>query len=88
MTVTKNLKSLRAQINFNQQDMANYLGIGITTYHNKETGKNQFTLKEAKQIAQLFNLTIDDIFFTNLVNFKNTKVNSNILCAFQEVENN
>lgn len=83
MTLKNKLKSLRAERDFNQQDVADYLNISRTAYHNKETGKNDFTITEAKQLAQLFNSSIDNIFFTSQVNFKNT----NIVYAVQKVEN-
>ena len=87
MTLKNKLKSLRAEHDFNQQDIADYLGIKRTTYHNKETGKNDFTVSEAKQLAQLFNLSIDDIFFTDRVNFKNTNIDTSIVYAVPKVEN-
>lgn len=83
MTLKNKLKALRAVNGLDQQYMANYLNVGRTTYHNKETGKNDFTITEAKQIAELFNLSIDDIFFTERVNLKNT----NIVCPIQMVKN-
>lgn len=83
MTLRNKLKSLRAEHDFNQQDLADYLGIQKTTYHNKETGKNDFTVTEAKQLAELFNSSIDDIFFADKVNLKNTY----IVCPVREVEN-
>ena len=60
--IKNKLKSLRAEYDLNQDDMAEFLGIRRTTYHNKETGKNQFTVKEAIEIAKFFNTTMDDIF--------------------------
>lgn len=74
MTLRNKLKSLRAEYDFNQQYMADYLGIERTTYHYKETGKNDFTISEAKQLAKLFNTSLDDIFFTDRVNFMNTNI--------------
>ena len=83
MTLRNKLKSLRAEHDFNQQDIADYLGIQKTTYNNKENGKNDFTVTEAKQLAELFNSSIDDIFFADRVNLKNTC----IVCPVREVEN-
>lgn len=60
--IKNKLKSLRAEYDLNQDDMAEFLGIRRTTYHNKETGKSQFTVKEAVEIAKFFNATMDDIF--------------------------
>lgn len=62
--MTKNsLKSFRVKFGFTQKDIADKLGISTTSYSFKETGKNQFTLKEAKEIANLFNTTIDNVFY-------------------------
>lgn len=83
MTLKNKLKSLRAEHGFNQQDMADILNISRTSYCNKEIGKNKFNIYEAKQIAELFNSSIDDIFFTDEVNFKNT----DIVCPIQKLEN-
>lgn len=83
LTLRNKLKALRAEHDYNQQDMADYLGIKRTTYHNKETGKNDFTVSEAKQIAKLFDTSIDDIFFTDKVNLENTP----IVCPMQKLEN-
>ena len=63
--MTKNsLKSFRVKFGFTQKDIADKLGISTTAYSFKETGKNQFTLKEAKEIANLFNTTIDNVFYS------------------------
>lgn len=83
MTLRNKLRSLRSERGFDQQYMADYLSIQRTTYCNKETGKSDFTVTEAKQIAELFDLSIDDIFFTERVNLKNTF----IVCPVREVEN-
>ena len=83
MKLRNKLRSLRSENGFDQQYMADYLDIQRTTYCNKETGKSDFTVTEAKQIAELFDLRIDDIFFTERVNLKNTF----IVCPIQNVEN-
>jgi DNA-binding XRE family transcriptional regulator len=58
-----NLKSFRVKFGMTQENMAEKLGMSTTTYSFKETEKSQFTLKEAKQIADMFNSTIDEVFF-------------------------
>lgn len=83
MTLKNKLKSLRAEYDLDQQDMADILSISRTTYCNKETGKSKFNIYEAKQIAELFNSSIDDIFFTDKVNLENTF----IVYPAREVEN-
>lgn len=83
MTLKNKLRALRSEHGFDQQYMANYLGIARTTYQYKETGQKDFTVTEAKRIAELFDLSIDDIFFTERVNLKNTY----IVCPMQKLEN-
>lgn len=62
--MTKNsLKSFRVKFGLTQKDLADKLDISVTSYSLKETGKSQFTLKEAKEIANLFNSTIDNVFY-------------------------
>lgn len=65
-----NLKALRSKFDFTQQDIADYIGISKTTYQYKEVGEKQFKVNEAKKISELFNMTIDDIFFGEQVIFK------------------
>lgn len=64
-----NIKIYRALHSLKQEDISKKLGITLGTYSLKESGKAQFTLGEAKIIADLFNKTIDEIFFENKVNF-------------------
>lgn len=71
-----NLKVYRTLFKKKQQDMADFLEIGLTTYNFKENGKKAFTLSEAKKLADYFNTTIDELFFKNIVNFENTKQSS------------
>ena len=65
-----NLKALRSKFDFTQQDIDDYIGISKTTYQDKEEGEKQFKVNEAKKISELFNMTIDDIFFGEQVIFK------------------
>lgn len=74
MTLKNKLKVLRAQYDYTQDDIANYLNIASSTYHNKEVGKTDFTLSECKKISKLFNKSLDEIFFTE---------NSNDLLPFK-----
>ena len=60
----KNLKGLRATYGLTQNDMAKILGISFVSYNQKEKGKQDFTLKEAKTIAKYFQTSIDFIFAT------------------------
>lgn len=67
------LKAYRQLKGVNQSVIAELIEVQLTTYSFKENGKKQFTLDEAKKIADYFGTTIDDIFFNDEVNFTNTK---------------
>ncbi|MCM3211640.1 MULTISPECIES: helix-turn-helix transcriptional regulator [Bacillus] len=45
-----------------QKDVARKIGIHPQTYHEKECGKKDFTLKEAKALTKLFGCTLNDLF--------------------------
>ena len=62
------VKSYRKFYNLTQSDMADKLGITLQNYYQKENGIREFKLSEAKKIADLFGVSIEDIFFTNEVN--------------------
>lgn len=59
----KELYDLRKNENkMSQQDLADYLGISVQTYRDKEKGKRAFTQDEMFAIAELFKRKIDEIF--------------------------
>lgn len=68
----KTLKAYRMLKGVKQENIAEILGITLTTYSNKETGKTQFSLNEAKKISDYLNVPIEQLFFTNEVNLSNT----------------
>lgn len=70
MILTTNLKMLRAKHSKTQKDIADILGISIISYRQKENNIRSFTLDEAKIISDYFNLSVEAIFFTELV-YKN-----------------
>lgn len=67
------VKSYRKFYNLTQSDMADKLGITLQNYYQKENGIREFKLSEAKKIADLFGVSIEDIFFTSEVNKMITK---------------
>jgi putative transcriptional regulator len=56
------LKVLRAERNWNQQDLAERLGVSRQSVHAIETGKYDPSLPLAFRIADLFELPIEAIF--------------------------
>lgn len=61
--MSNNLKAYRAKYDMTQSQLAEKLNISTTSYSMKENKKTEFTLKEAKAIADLFGTTIDKVFF-------------------------
>ncbi len=53
---------LRKQRKISQETIANLLGISMKQYSYKENGKAKFDGDEMFQIADYFNLRVDDIF--------------------------
>lgn len=68
----KKLKIYRTMKSINQSELAKVIGVTLSTYSKKETGKAVFTLIEAKQLAEYFETTIEELFFKCEVNFMNT----------------
>ncbi|PKM53414.1 MAG: XRE family transcriptional regulator [Firmicutes bacterium HGW-Firmicutes-5] len=61
----KKLKSLRIESELTHKDMASVLGLKTASaYWKKEAGLVPFSLSEARIIADFFNMSIDDIFFS------------------------
>ncbi len=61
------LKSRRILKGKRQEDIAKLLGISLQSYNQKERGRRKFTFEEANKIANILDLTpedIKDIFFT------------------------
>ena len=56
------LKMYRAKLNLSQKQLADTLGIGVSTYRNKECGHREFTVSEAKKIMLVFNQKFEEIF--------------------------
>ena len=58
-----NLITYRKMLRFTQTAMSKELGIGLATYYKKETGINEFTLKEIKKILEVFKEARMDLSF-------------------------
>lgn len=72
MSEKDNIRAFRILHRFTQDEIAKKLNISKTSYNNKENGKTAFTLKEAKKLSEIFNRSIEEIFFADEVNFMNT----------------
>lgn len=63
-----NLVRLRKEAGLTQQDLADKLGISVTTYANKENGHHQFWANEMFFIRNYFGIPLDDIFLPTKCN--------------------
>ncbi len=60
------LKGRMVENNLRDQDMANILGIDVSTFYRKKTGVSDFTREEIKRIKEVLHLSaeeVDAIFF-------------------------
>lgn len=70
--MNKQLIAYRKILNMSQTDMAKAIGIGLTSYNSKETGKSDFTQSEMLSIWKIIKrynpkVTIDELFFKKTV---------------------
>lgn len=60
------LRKIRKEKNISALEIAKKIGLKTEgAYYKKETGDVPFTLNEGKIISDLFEMPIEDIFFTN-----------------------
>lgn len=60
------LKEIRIKQGYTFQEMSSFLGYNSpNAYARKEKGERKFTLEEVEIISNLFEKTVEDIFFTN-----------------------
>lgn len=61
MKLSEKLELLRKSKDYSQEYLANYLGIGQTTYSRYETLKTYPDIFIIKKLAKLYNITIDEL---------------------------
>lgn len=62
------LRGIRVERGYNQQKLAEAIGITLSTYYRKETGQREFSRDEIEKLAKVLCLTAQDvnaIFFDN-----------------------
>ncbi|MCQ6284873.1 helix-turn-helix transcriptional regulator [Bacillus cereus] len=60
--MNKNLFIARKERRMLQKDVGKVVNMHKNTYHLKESGKRDFTLKEAQKLAKYFKTTVDELF--------------------------
>ena len=65
------LRKIRQEKNIKAKEIAEKIGLKTEgAYYKKETGSVPFTLEEGKIIANIFEMPIEEIFFTNELSCK------------------
>lgn len=54
----------RKSARFSQEDVAVHLGISRPTYGRMERNPETITIEDAKKLAELFGVKVDDLFFS------------------------
>lgn len=62
ITMHHKLFIARREARLSQIKVAKMLNISNATYSLKENGKSEFTLSEAKKLAEIFGCTLNDLF--------------------------
>lgn len=60
-----NIKHLREKANITQEELANRIGVSRTHMNKMENGKKKITMTNALRLAEIFNVTLNDIFLTS-----------------------
>ncbi len=61
MNLAENIKTIREGKNLKQIDVAAHIGVDKSAYSKIEKGTRSLTVEELQKMAQLFNLTTDQI---------------------------
>jgi transcriptional regulator with XRE-family HTH domain len=61
MNLADNIKTIREEKNLKQIEVANHIGVDKSAYSKVEKGLRSLTVEELQKMAQLFNMTTDQI---------------------------
>jgi transcriptional regulator with XRE-family HTH domain len=61
MSMADNIKNIREEKGLKQIEVANHIGVDKSAYSKIEKGLRSLTVEELQKIAQLFNMTTDQI---------------------------
>ncbi|MFS0864093.1 helix-turn-helix transcriptional regulator [Fredinandcohnia sp. 179-A 10B2 NHS] len=60
-----NIKQLREQANITQEELAKRIGVSRIHMNKMENGKKPITMVKALKLAEIFNVTLNDIFLSS-----------------------
>ena len=61
MEIANKIQQLRKKINMSQEELSNKIGVTRQTISNWETGISSPDIKQAKDLAKVFNVTLDEL---------------------------
>jgi DNA-binding XRE family transcriptional regulator len=67
------IKELRNKNNFSQEQVAKVIGVSRPTYTAIESGKQELSLEEAKKLASLFSISVDELLAGSIPNIQKYK---------------
>ena len=67
------LRMLRASKKATMAEVAGIIGVHPQTYSKLEEHPGDMTIKQAKLLADYYNISLDDIFFANVFELKSKK---------------
>lgn len=75
MSIGNNIRYLRTQHGYSQEELAEKLGYkSYTTITKWESGVSEPTLKKASEIASFFNLSVNDLCYSDLTSINSSSV--------------
>lgn len=61
MEIANKIQQLRKKINMSQEELSNKIGVARQTISNWETGALSPDIKQAKELAKVFNISLDEL---------------------------
>lgn len=62
MYTNRKLRDMREDMDITQKKVAGMLNLTLSGYSRKENGNRGFTIEEAKKLAKIFHVTMDELF--------------------------
>lgn len=78
MKIANKIQKLRKKENMSQEDLANKVSVTRQTISNWENGESSPDLKQAKELAKIFNVSLDELSNNEIKISKEVKKTSNI----------
>ncbi|MCC5943443.1 MAG: helix-turn-helix transcriptional regulator [Bernardetiaceae bacterium] len=80
--ILKNLKRIREEKGFKQEDISDYLGVSRQTYNKLESGKSELSIQKLEKILAHLNVELSE-----LITQKQENPNKEILEDIRQIKN-